>query len=70
MAKKQSFADKLQKKTDAELAKVVRLVFSYKAPDTGVWRFSDKLVKVMPNQNEEEVLQAEIKAGRAYLEKN
>ena len=70
MAKKQTFADKSQKKSAAELAKVVRLVFSYKAPETGVWRFADKLVKVPPGQNEEQVLQAEIKAGRARLEKN
>ena len=70
MAKQQSFADKTKKKAVEDVAKVVRLVFSYKAPDTGVWRFSDKLVKIRPDENEDQVLQTEIKLGRARLEKN
>ena len=69
MAKQQSFADKTQKKA-GDSTKVVRLVFSYKAPDTGVWRFSDKLVKMDVDANVEQVLASEIKKGLARLEKN
>jgi hypothetical protein len=69
MAKKQTFADKTQKK-GADATKVVRLVFSYIAPDTGVWRFSEKLVKMGADDNEQQVLDNEIKLGRARLEKN
>ena len=69
MAKQQSFADKTQKKA-GDATKVVRLVFSYKAADTGVWRFSDKLVKMGADENEQQVLDQEIKKGRARLEKN
>jgi hypothetical protein len=69
MAKQQSFADKVQKKA-GDTQKVVRLVFSYKAPDTGVWRFSDKLVKMGVDEDEQKVLENEIKIGRARLEKN
>jgi hypothetical protein len=69
MAKQQSFADKTAKKA-GDNTKVVRLVFSYKAPDTGVWRFSEKLVKMGIDDNEQQVLDNEIKLGRARLEKN
>ena len=69
MAKQQSFADKTMKKA-ADTTKVVRLVFSYKAPDTGVWRFSEKLVKMNVDDNEQQVLENEIKLSRARLEKN
>ena len=70
MAKVQSFADKLKKKSAAESAKVIKLVFSYQSPDTGTWRFSEKYIKVMPDQNENQVIEAEIKSGRALLQKN
>ena len=69
MAKQQSSADKVQKKA-GDATKVVRLVFSYKAPDTGAWRFADKLVKMGVDDNEQQVLENEIKTGRARLEKN
>ena len=69
MAKQQSFADKVQKKA-GDAQKVVRLVFSYKAPDTGVWRFADTLVKMDVEADEQQVLENEIKKGRAKLEKN
>ena len=70
MAKIQSFADKLKKKSAAESAKVIKLVFSYQSPDTGAWRFSQKYIKVMPEQNENQVIAAEIKSGRTLLQKN
>lgn len=70
MAKVQSFADKLKKKSAAESAKVIKLVFSFQSPDTGNWRFSEKYIKVMPDQNENQVIEAEIKSGRASQQKN
>jgi hypothetical protein len=70
MAKVQSFADKLKKKSAAESAKVIKLVFSYQSPDTGNWRFSEKYIKVMAGQNENQVIEAEIKSGKSLLQKN
>ena len=69
MAKQQSFADKLKKKGGEQQAKTIKVVFSYKAPDTGVWRFSEKFVHVAPEANEENVIAEEVKNSRARLEK-
>ncbi len=70
MAKVQTFADKVKKKAATEEAKIVKLVYSYQSPDTGAWRFSEKYIKVNPNENESQVIESEIKSGRARLEKN
>lgn len=70
MAKAQSFADKVKKKSAAETAKVIKLVYSYKSSDTGSWRFAQKFIKVLPDQDENKVIDEEIKNGKAYLEKN
>ena len=70
MAKVQSFADKIKKKSGAEAAKVLKVVFSYQSAETGSWRFSEKFVKVMPGENENQVIDAEIKKGKALLQKN
>ena len=69
MAKTQSFADKVKKKSAESAVKVLRVVFSYKAPDTGNWRFADKFVKIPAGENEEKVIESEINNGRARLEK-
>jgi hypothetical protein len=70
MAKAQSFADKVKKKSATETAKVIKLVYSYKSSDTGSWRFAQKFIKVLPDQDENKVIDEEIKNGKAYLEKN
>ncbi|MCK4560537.1 MAG: hypothetical protein KAV45_12200 [Calditrichia bacterium] len=70
MAKARSFADKVKKKSAAEAAKVIKLVYSYKSSDTGSWRFAQKFIKVLPDQDENKVIDEEIKNGKAYLEKN
>jgi len=70
MAKAQSFADKVKKKSAAEAAKVIKLVFSYQSSDTGAWRFAEKLVKVSPDEDENKVIDEEIKNGKALLEQN
>jgi hypothetical protein len=70
MAKQQSFADKLKKKTSEQQAKPIKVVFSYKAADTGVWRFGEKFVYVAPGTSEDSVIAQEIKNSRARLEKN
>lgn len=68
MAKAQSFADKVKKKSASEAAKVIKLVFPYQSKDTGSWRFAEKFVKVLPDQDENKVLDDEIKNGKAILE--
>ena len=70
MAKVQTFADKVKKKAAAEAAKIIKLVYSYQSPDTGAWRFAEKYIKVTPDQNENQVIEAEIKNGRTQLEKS
>ena len=70
MAKQQSFADKVAKKSSDPGFKVVRLVYSYIAPETGQWRFADKLVKIDHDDNEQQILDNEIKLGRVRLEQN
>jgi hypothetical protein len=69
MAKKQSFADKVKKKAAESAVKVVRVVFSYKAPDTGNWRFADKFVRIQTGEDEDKIIESEINNGRARLEK-
>jgi hypothetical protein len=70
MAKAQSFADKVKKKSAAEAAKVIKLVFSYQSSDTGSWRFAEKFIKVSPDEDENKVIEEEIKNGKTLLEKN
>jgi len=70
MAKVQSFADKVKKKSGAEAAKVIKVVFSYQSPETGNWRLSEKFVKIMPGENENQKIETEIKSGKALLQKN
>ncbi len=70
MAKQQSFADKLKKKGAEQQTRAIKVVFSYKAADTGVWRFGEKFVHVAPDANEENVIAEEIKNSRARMEKN
>ena len=70
MAKVQTFADKVKKKAAAEAAKIIKLVYSYQSPDTGAWRFAEKYVRVLPNEDENQVIASEIKNGKAQLEKN
>ena len=70
MAKMQSFADKVKKKTAAEAAKVIKLVFSYQSSDTGSWRFAEKFIKVAPDENENKVIDEEIQSGKTLLEQN
>ncbi len=70
MAKAQSFADKVKKKSAAEAAKVIKLVFSYQSSDTGSWRFAEKFIKISPDEDENKVIDEEIKNGKALLEQN
>jgi len=70
MAKKQSFADKVKKKTAAESVKVIKLVYPFQSSDTGSWRYAEKYIKVYAEDDENKVIGDEIKLGRAALEKN
>ena len=70
MAKAQSFADKVQKKSGGPKIKVVRVVYSYQSPDNGAWRFADKFIKINPDEDENIIIEAAIKSGRARMENN
>jgi hypothetical protein len=70
MAKVQSFADKVKKKSASEAAKVIKLVFSYQSSDNGSWRFAEKFIKVAPDQDENQIIKDEIETGKALLEQN
>ena len=70
MAKQQSFADKLKKKSAAESAKVVKIVYPFQSSDTGSWRYAEKYIKVFPDDDENKVIEDEIKLARASLEQN
>ena len=69
MAKAQSFADKVKKKSATESLKVFRLVYPFKSKEKGSWRFVDKFVKVPAEADESKILQEEIQKGKALLEK-
>ena len=70
MAKKQSFADKVKKKAVAESAKIIKLVYPFRSFDKGSWRFAEKYIKVLPEEDENKIINDEVKMGRAALEKN
>jgi hypothetical protein len=70
MAKAQSFADKVKKKSAAEAAKVIKLVFSYQSSDNGSYRFAEKFIKVAPDEDENKVIEEEIKSGKTLMEQN
>ena len=70
MAKAQSFADKVKKKSSLQASKVIKLVYTYKSADTGAWRFAEKYIKVAADEDENKAIELEIKNGRAQLEKN
>ncbi len=67
MAKKQTFGDKL-KKTGGDQGKSVKVVFSYTSPKNGEMKFAEKIIKVLPGDNEDQLVNQEIKNGRALLE--
>jgi hypothetical protein len=70
MAKAQTFADKVKKKAVAQASKVIKLVYTYQSADTGSWRFAEKYIKVAPDEDENKVIELEIKNGKARLEKS
>jgi hypothetical protein len=70
MAKAQSFADKVKKKSEGPGIKVVKLVYYYKSADNGAWRSADKLVKIFPGEDENNKINSEIKSGKARLQKS
>jgi hypothetical protein len=71
VAKKiQSFADKTKKKADQSAYKVVKVIFSFKSPNRGTWRFGQKIVKVPFEVNEEQFLQEQIDQAIARQSSN
>ena len=67
MAKKQTFGDKV-KKGQGEQAKSVKVIYTYTSPKNGQMKFAEKIISFMPDENEDQVINAEIKNGRAMLE--
>jgi hypothetical protein len=67
MAKKQTFGDKLQR-GQGQAAKTVKVVYTYTSPKNGQMKFAESLVKIMTDDNEDQVINNEINNGRAMLE--
>jgi len=67
MAKKQTFGDKV-KKGQGELAKSIKVIYTYTSPKNGQMKFAEKIISLMPDENEDQIVSAEIKNGRAMLE--
>lgn len=66
MAKAQSFADKVKKaQQEKTVSRAVRLVYSYKSPHKGSWKFVDKMIHIPENENEDQFIDAVIKKGVA-----
>lgn len=70
MAKAQSFADKVKKKSGGPGARVIKLVYPFQSPDTGSWRFAEKFVKILPDDDENQIIEKEINLGKRQLEHN
>lgn len=60
MAKQQSFEAKTKKKADQTEYKVVKVVYSYQSLKNGAWKFSEKLLKVPFEGNEEQFIKEKI----------
>jgi hypothetical protein len=67
MAKKQTFGDKLTR-GQRQAAKTVKVVYTYTSPKNGQMKFAESLVKIMADDNEDQVINDEINNGRAMLE--
>lgn len=67
MAKKQSFGDKLTR-GQGEASKTVKVVYTYTSPKNGHMKFAESMVKILPGDNEDQVINNEINNGRAMLE--
>jgi len=67
MAKKQTFAEKVKKGTGGTGEKMIKLVLSYQSPETGVWRFGEKIIKIPADANEKTILDEQIKINTALL---
>lgn len=67
MAKKQTFGDKVNK-GHGDQGKAVKVVYSYTSPKNGQIKFAEKIVKVLPGENEDQIINNEINNGRAILE--
>jgi hypothetical protein len=70
MAKAQSFADKVKKKSGGPGVRVIKLVYPFQSADTGSWRFAEKFVKILPDEDENQIIEKEINLGKTQLEHN
>ncbi|RMH64372.1 MAG: hypothetical protein D6677_04765 [Calditrichaeota bacterium] len=67
MAKKQTFGDKVKKGQGSE-GKAIKLVFTYTSPKNGQMKFAEKMIRILPGDNEDQKINAAINDGRALLE--
>ncbi|MCB0283387.1 MAG: hypothetical protein KDF60_12465 [Calditrichaeota bacterium] len=67
MAKKQTFGDKV-KKGQGEQTKTVKVVYTYTSPKNGQMKFMESMITITANDNEDQVIENEIKNGRLLLE--
>ncbi len=68
MAKALSFAEKTMKKKGDQI-KVYKVVFPYKSAKSNAYNFSERLIKIPANVNEQTFLEQEMKKSREYIEK-
>ena len=67
MAKKQTFGDKV-KKGHTETSKSIKVVYTYTSPKNGQMKFAEKILTVTAGDNEDQMINTEIKNGRLMLE--
>jgi hypothetical protein len=68
MAKKQTFGDKVKKGHHTEQSKSIKVVYTYTSPKNGQMKFAEKIISLLPDENEDQIVKEEIKNGRAMLE--
>ena len=67
MAKKQTFGDKVRK-GQGQAVKTVKVVYTFTSPKNGQMKFAESLVKIMADDNEDQIVNNEINNGRVMLE--
>lgn len=67
MAKKQTFGDKV-KKGQGDQTKTVKVVYTYTSPKNGQMKFMESMITITSSDNEDQIINEEIKNGRLLLE--
>ena len=63
MAKKQTFESKLNKGGKGSNQKVIKVIYAYESEKTKTVKFTEQLVKMPADANEQQVLEDKISSG-------